>query len=192
MMALGDSTTAGTPYFRGPLEAPPDGAGDPRGSYTYWVRQAHPEWTVHNHGVNAERTDQIRARVQRSELPAGTDTVIVLAGVNDLYQGRTPDQVLAELEATYRWLGERGARVVACTVLPYDRSTPSVRGRMTVLNEGIRRLASENGLLLCDTHGAAADPTRPGHLKGTPDGLHPDIPTARAVGEAIVRTLERA
>ena len=37
IVALGDSTTAGTPGFKSPLEAPPNGRGDETSQYAYWL-----------------------------------------------------------------------------------------------------------------------------------------------------------
>ena len=65
IVALGDSTTAGTPAFKSPIEAPPDGAGNAESQYAYWLMQTHPDWRVLNRGVNGERSDQIRARFAR-------------------------------------------------------------------------------------------------------------------------------
>src|SRR5256885_12376993 len=61
VVALGDSTTAGTPGFRSPLEAPPDGAGNAESQYGYWLGQTHPDWQILNCGVNGERSDEIRS-----------------------------------------------------------------------------------------------------------------------------------
>ena len=55
IVALGDSTTAGTPLFKSPIEAPPDGRGDERSQFAYWLMQRQPEWRVLNRGVNGER-----------------------------------------------------------------------------------------------------------------------------------------
>src|SRR4030095_16481680 len=63
IVALGDSTTAGTPGWKSPLEAPPRGQGDETSQYAYWLMQAHQEWEVLNRGVNGERSDEIRRRV---------------------------------------------------------------------------------------------------------------------------------
>lgn len=48
--ALGDSTTAGTPLFKSPVEAPPDGEGDAAAPFPAWLELAHPEWDVRNRG----------------------------------------------------------------------------------------------------------------------------------------------
>ena len=64
--------------------------------------QMHPDWRVLNRGVNGERSDQIRARFARDVIDAAPDAVVILAGVNDIYQGRTAAAVERELEAMYR------------------------------------------------------------------------------------------
>src|SRR2546430_14448941 len=68
IVGLGDSTTAGTPAFRSPLEAPPDGEGDPESQYAFWMVRAHPDWTVLNRGINGQRAAEIRARFDRDVL----------------------------------------------------------------------------------------------------------------------------
>ena len=65
IIALGDSTTAGTPGFLSPLEAPPNGRGDVTSQYAYWLMKSEPPWEVLNRGVNGERSDQIAARFAR-------------------------------------------------------------------------------------------------------------------------------
>ena len=70
IVALGDSTTAGTPAFKSALEAPPKGSGDATSQYAYWLMQSHPEWEVLNCGVNASgATRSMRASVAMSSGP---------------------------------------------------------------------------------------------------------------------------
>ena len=83
--ALGDSTTAGTPGFRSPIESPPNGAGNIESQYAYWLTEMHADWRVLNRGVNGERSDQIRARFDRDVLAAKPAAVVIIAGVNDIY-----------------------------------------------------------------------------------------------------------
>ena len=59
IVAMGDSTTAGTPAFKSPREAPPTGRRSDQ-PVRYWLTQAHPEWEVVNQGVNAQRSDTSR------------------------------------------------------------------------------------------------------------------------------------
>ena len=68
IVALGDSTTAGTPGWKSPLEAPPNGSGDETSQYAYWLKKERPDWDVLNKGINAQRSDEIAARFDRDVL----------------------------------------------------------------------------------------------------------------------------
>jgi lysophospholipase L1-like esterase len=46
IVALGDSTTAGTPAFKSPIEAPPNGAGNVESQYASWLMKEHVDWRV--------------------------------------------------------------------------------------------------------------------------------------------------
>ena len=185
IVALGDSTTAGTPGFCSPKECPPAGQGDPENQYAYWVMKKHPEWEVVNQGVNGERTGQILERMQVDVLELRPRAVIVLAGVNDLFQRLPLAAIQRNLALIYDRAREAGIDVLACTVIPYDRSTPEVKQKMSDLNEWIRVYSVRKGDGFCDTYHAAEDPANPGHLIGSPDGLHPSKRGYRDMGELI-------
>lgn len=191
IVALGDSTTAGTPGFRSPLEAPPEGEGDPQSQYTYWIMQRHPEWKVLNRGVNAECTDEMLARFERDVIALRPRAVVVLGGVNDVYQRRSAEQVEQNLQQMYERARRAGIEVLACTILPYDLATEAARARMREVNAWIRSAASAQGLGFCDTARVVEDPERPDKLLGSPDGLHPDVGTYRRMGEAIAACLDK-
>src|SRR5205809_7835357 len=101
IIPIGDSTTAGTPGFRSPLEAPPNGSGNVESQYAHWLMTAHPDWRVLNRGVNGERSDQIRARFTRDAVRPRPDGVVIVAGVNDIYQGHPAETVQQALDAMY-------------------------------------------------------------------------------------------
>ncbi len=191
IVALGDSTTAGTPQFQSPLEAPPDGSGNPESQYAYWMMQAHPEWTVINQGINGQRSDEILARFDSSVLKHHPQIVVVLAGVNDLYQGYRPETVIKNLKAIYARAAAAQIRVVACTIIPYNRMSAEVETRMRQVNEWIASYSTSNGISFCDLFEAVENPDRPGTLVSTPDGLHPDITGYRKMGEALTAVIER-
>src|SRR5438067_3234116 len=159
IVALGDSTTAGTPGYRSPVEAPPNGSGDVESQYAYWLMQAHAEWLVLNRGVNAERTDQIRARFTRDVLDATPALVIILAGVNDVYQGRATGDVQRELETMYDRARSAGIAIVAASILPYDSAGDDENRRMRAINEWIRDYARDHpDVVFCDTRAAVGAP----------------------------------
>src|SRR4051794_7862221 len=156
IVALGDSTTAGTPGFQSPIEAPPNGAGNVESQYAYWLMRAHADWRVLNRGVNGERSDQIRARFQRDVVAARPDAVVIIAGVNDVYQGRGAAAIERELEAIYDAARAERLVAVAGTIIPYDTAAPDENARMRAVNAWIDRYAATHAdtVVFCDTRAA--------------------------------------
>jgi acyl-CoA thioesterase I len=193
IVALGDSTTAGTPLYESPIEAPPSGRGDERSQYAYWLVKAHPSWQVLNRGVNGERSDQIRARFDRDVLAQRPDGVVIIAGVNDSYQGRPADRVTAELGAMYDRAAGAGLWIVAGSILPYNTATPDQNARMHAVNAWIAAEAARyKKFSVVDTRRAVAASGDHDRLAGSPDGLHPDIEGYRRMAEALAPAIERA
>jgi lysophospholipase L1-like esterase len=191
IVAMGDSTTAGTPGFKSPREAPPSGQGDETSQYAYWLTKAHSDWQVVNQGVNAERSDQIRARFEEDVVGRQPAVVVIIAGVNDVYQGRDPARVTAELEAMYGSAKAAGIKVVAGSIIPYNTATPEQNARMHAINGWIeKRAASDPNMRFVDTRAAVAAPERPDQLASSPDGLHPDAAGYRRMAEVIAPAIE--
>jgi lysophospholipase L1-like esterase len=193
IVALGDSTTAGTPGFLSPIEAPPSGRGDVTSQYSYWLIAAHPEWDILNRGVNGERTDQIAARLERDVIAAKPRAVVIVAGVNDIYQGRTVEEVIAQLERMYDRAARAGIRVIAGTIIPFNTATPEQNGRMRQVNDWIREHARKRPeISFVDTRTAVAAPGNPDLLASSPDRLHPSADGYRIMADAIRHVLEMA
>lgn len=191
IVALGDSTTAGTPGFLSPLEAPPEGRGDQTSQYAYWLTQVCPEWFVLNRGVNGERSDQIRARFDRDVLREGARAAIIIAGVNDVYQGRPAAEVIAHLRWMYDRAREAGIAVVAGTIVPYNTATSDQNARMRAINEWIREESGADWpFAVADTRTAVAAPGNVDLLLDSPDQLHPSPFGYKRMAEAIRPVLE--
>ena len=190
IVAMGDSTTAGTPGWKSRVEAPPAGAGDETSQYAYWLMQAHPEWDVINQGVNGERSDQILARFERDVMALEPKVVVVIAGVNDVYQGRTEGHVIEQLGAMYRLATQSGIPVIAGTIIPYNTATPDQNARMRGINEWIRNTAASGSVDFVDTRAAAAAPDDRDRLFDSPDDLHPSPAGYKRMADAIRPVLE--
>jgi acyl-CoA thioesterase I len=193
IVALGDSTTAGTPGFQSPIEAPPHGSGDVESQYAYWLIKAQPDWDVRNRGVNGERSDQIRARFDRDVVSVQPALVVIVAGVNDIYQGRTAESVERQLQEMYD--AARAARIVviAGTILPFNTATADQNARMRVVNAWIEDYAAQHAdILSCDTRAAVAAPDEPDCLASTPDGLHPSVEGYRSMARALEAAIRTA
>jgi lysophospholipase L1-like esterase len=191
IVALGDSTTAGTPGFLSPLELPPDGQGNIESQFAYWLMKARPGWTVLNRGVNGERSDQIRARFDRDVLAAKPDAIVIIAGVNDVYQGRSAASVIEQLRMLYEAGRKAGIRVVAGSIVPYNTATTDQNARMHEINTWINDVAArEHGVRFVDTRAAVAAIDNADRLADSPDGLHPSPSGYRRMAEAILPALE--
>ena len=192
IVALGDSTTAGTPEFLSPLEAPPAGRGNETSQYAWWLMKAHPEWEVMNRGVNGERSDQIRARFARDVLAREPSAVVIIAGVNDIYQGHSARAVIAQLRAMYDSAAQARIPVVAGSIIPFNTATADQNSRMTEVNAWIERHALTGGnIAFADTRRAVARPDNLDLLNDSPDELHPSPAGYRRMAEAILPALER-
>ena len=192
IVAMGDSTTAGTPGWKSRIEAPPAGAGDETSPYAWWLMEAHPEWQVLNHGVNGERSDQIRGRFERDVVDHAPAAVVIIAGVNDVYQGRSVQHVIEQLAAMYGRAAREKIPVVAGTILPYNTATAEQNARMREINDWIRRRAAEDpNVAFAETRAAASAAGDADRLFESPDGLHPSAAGYRRMADVIRPVLER-
>lgn len=193
IVALGDSTTAGTPAFKSPIEAPPNGSGNVESQYAYWLMRTHPEWQVLNRGVNGERTEQIRARFARDAAQPRPAVVVIVAGVNDVYQGRSAQSAERELEAMYDAARAATIIVVAGTIIPFNAATTEQNARMHAINDWIRAYAAaHDGVVFCDTRAAVAAPGQPDRLVSSPDDLHPSPDGYRRMAAALAPAITQA
>ena len=194
IIAIGDSTTAGTPGHTSPIETPPDGSGNIESQYAYWLTQMRPEWQVLNRGVNGERSDQVRARFGRDAVQATPAVVVIIAGVNDIYQGRSAESVERELEAMYAAAHAAQMVVVAGSILPFNIATADQNARMHVVNDWIRDYAArhDDRVVFCDTRAASAAPGQPDRLVSSPDDLHPSPDGYKRMATALGPAIERA
>jgi lysophospholipase L1-like esterase len=188
IVAFGDSTTAGTPAFKSPLESPPAGSGDETSQYAFWLMKAHPQWVVLNRGINGQRSDEILARFERDVVQNGPAAVVIIAGVNDIYQGRTVEQVTAQLQAMYARAAEAGIPVVAGSIIPFNTATPEQNERMRQVNDWIRRHPE---VTFVDTRTAVSASGNPDMLFESSDGLHPTALGYRRMAEVIGAALQR-
>ena len=183
---MGDSTTAGTPGWKSRIEAPPAGAGDQTSQYAWWLMQDEPDWEVLNHGVNGERSDQISARFERDVIEHKPWAVVIIAGVNDVYQGRDAAHVIEWLGAMYARAAAERIGVVAGSIVPYNTATADQNSRMRQINDWIRKRAGEDeNIIFVDTRAAVAAAADPDRLFDSPDDLHPSAEGYRRMADAI-------
>jgi lysophospholipase L1-like esterase len=191
IVALGDSTTAGAPFYLSPVEAPPNGEGDAQAPYPAQLQKRHRNWIIRNAGINGQRTDQFLTRFDRDVRQVHPRVVIILGGVNDIYQGRPLDAIEADLRELYLQALAHHIIPIAASALPFNAATPDQSQAIRRLNNWIQSYARDHQIAFCDTHAAVAAPGHPDQLRGSPDGLHPDRDGYAAMGQAVDRTLDQ-
>ena len=188
IVALGDSTTAGTPQFLSPLESPPHGSGDETSKYAYWLMREHPEWDVLNRGINGQRSDEIRQRFERDVTSENPDVLVLLAGVNDVYQGYPLEHIQTQIQAMIDRARQLSIAVVVCSVLPYDTARHSQNQELHALNAWLATLPD---VQFCDTHAAVSAFADDDHLRESGDGLHPTAKGYHRMAVALKPVLTR-
>ena len=121
---------------------------------------------------------------------AGADVLVVQGGINDIAQGRAVEDAAADLHEMVRRGKELGLRVALADVLPWNNGWPGAEPKIRRLNELIRAIAREEGVLLLPFHDTVEDPHRPGRIKrewSHADGDHPSIAGYRRLGEVAFR-----
>ena len=191
---MGDSTTAGTPAFKSPREAPPAGRGDETSQYAYWLMKAHPDWDVINQGINAQRSDVIAARFEQDVIAKKPAVVVIIAGVNDVYQGRPgparEGSARGDVQARPRRRHPRRRRHDHSL---QHRHTPTrTRGCTTSTTGSARRAAPIPASSSSTPAPPSPRPANPDKLASSPDGLHPDAAGYRKMADAIAPAIEQA
>ena len=187
--ALGDSLTRGfVPYD--PLR--PMGPGIPYTSYldnfvvTELSRRGVDDVDVQflNFGVNGDSTKGMLRRLESRVASLEPDYVIVWGGINDLFGGFPPEDIMENLKSLYVKISEVGAEPIACTltsVVGFDAAIPSIKR----LNESIREHCTEKAILFADLYSATSDDE--GRLEGrySSDGVHLTAAGNETVAQAI-------
>jgi lysophospholipase L1-like esterase len=187
--ALGDSITAGTPYWD-PDPAIRATIGlelDERHQWGYWAAQTNPGIELRNHGVNGERTEQIAARLDRAI--EGADVLIIQGGINDIAQGAAIEGALANLASMVARGREAGLPLAIANLLPWNNGFPAKDAPIRELNAAIAALAAAEKIPLLDFYATLEDPDRPGTMRDAwvSDGDHPSLEGYRRLGELAFR-----
>jgi len=137
-----------------------------------------------NRGVDGDSTKGMLSRLT-SELPGlKPDYVIVWGGINDVFVGRQPAEVMETLRQIYQKTLEIRAIPIACTLTSVRGASPVVQ-RIQELNESIRSHSDLEGIMLADLYAATSD--MEGRLLSwySSDGAHLNMEGNRVVAATI-------
>lgn len=124
-----------------------------------------------NKGINGDSTDGMLGRFRTSVEAERPDYVIVWAGINDLYAGREPEQVMDNLVRLYARALEAGAKPIACTLTPTE-ADEGMNMRITELNALMAEHCDEKGIRIVDLFSSLAGPGGRLNPLYSDDGVH--------------------
>jgi lysophospholipase L1-like esterase len=183
--ALGDSITAGSPYWDPDLEVRAQIGDDldEQSQWEYWAARKDERLLFRNCGVYGERTDEIAERLKRCA--AGADVLVVQGGINDIAQGYGFELAVKSLRAMVRRGKELGLRVTIANVLPWNAGWPRTEEAINRLNEQIEELAQDESVPVLPFYATLESPNAPGRMREewTSDGDHPSVEGYRRLGE---------
>ncbi|MEO1590359.1 MAG: GDSL-type esterase/lipase family protein [Cyanobacteria bacterium J06632_22] len=125
-----------------------------------------------NQGISGDTTQGVLNRLQ-TFANTRPDTIHVMAGVNDLKNGASEAQVLANLEQIMQQLRQQhpNARIVVHSILP-TRLANIPSDRIRALNAQIEQAALQQQVVYLDLHPSFIDDAGQLRYELTTDGLH--------------------
>lgn len=107
-------------------------------------------------GVSGQNTTQMLARFKKDVVDLDPVVAVIMAGTNDLAQGVSKEQIVANIQSMAEMADAAGIKVVLCTVTPcndtYSKlSNPKTKGaHIITLNGMIKEYSDSKGFRWCD------------------------------------------
>jgi lysophospholipase L1-like esterase len=137
-----------------------------------------------NKGINGDSTDGMLGRFRTSVEAERPDYVIIWAGINDLYAGREPRQVMENLTRLYARALETGSKPIACTLTPTE-ADDGMNARIKELNALITEYCDDKGIMIVDLFSSLAGPDGRLNPLYSDDGVHPSPQGYAAVARTV-------
>ena len=183
--ALGDSITAGSPYWDPDPEvrAQIGDELDEQSQWEYWAARKDERLLFRNCGVYGERTDEIAERLETCAV--GADVLVVQGGINDIAQGYGVELSAKSLRAMVRRGKDLGLRVTIANVLPWNARWPDTEDAINRLNESIDAMGRDESVPVLPFYATLESSELPGRMRDewTSDGDHPSVEGYRRLGE---------
>ena len=136
-------------------------------------QDAFPGLKVANRGIGSDTTQGIIARLDSVER-IHPKVISLMAGINDLSLGRTPEEIVQSYEELLHELRQRlpGATIVVSSVLPVAQSHTIEPQDIRSLNALLRALCEKENLVFLDMFDAYADENGYPRPEYNADGVH--------------------
>lgn len=158
---------------------------DPRPTITFvgdsitsgWSIGDIPGYLVVNAGVERQSTRDILPRFEHTLLQSKARYAVILAGTNDIYFGIPKHETKHNIGAMLDVARLHHVTPILCSILPTSRDWFESRSPQNIieLNQWLREVADERGLIYIDYYSAMVESDKQTILDGTTtDGLHPN------------------
>ncbi|PKB15407.1 SGNH/GDSL hydrolase family protein [Flavobacterium sp. 5] len=134
-----------------------------------------------NRGINGQTTSQMLIRFKQDVIELKPETVIILAGTNDIAGNTgliTIENILENLKSMCELSKANSIKTVLCSILPaFDypwRKGMQPAEKIETLNTMIRQYALENNIVYVDYYSAMADEQKGLKVIYSDDGVHPN------------------
>lgn len=142
---------------------------------------------IRNRGFSGETSRDLLPRAEEITR-AGPQKVLLLAGANDVFQGRSMDQYLSDMRALIATIRARAGELIVITIPP--SSNKAVQRRIDEFNGSLRDLCNDHDVRLIDL-----DPVLVQHgildTALTEDGVHLNEEGYRRILPLLKPSLER-
>ena len=146
-----------------------------------------------NNSYTAQVTSGMQAKTMNSKFNdylkcggGGFQTVVIWAGVNDIYSGVSTDKVVSSIQSIVSKAKKAGAgNVIVVNISPsgaYKKSTDKIKQQTKDVNSKLNGVGATK---VVDAYSVLGDPKKPGYLANPSDGLHLNSKGYSTIAKAI-------
>jgi lysophospholipase L1-like esterase len=149
-----------------------------------------------NRGISGQTTSQILLRFRQDVINLKAETVVILAGINDIAENTGPitiDQIMKNIIAMVELAMVNKIKVILCSVLPANNFywNPKLKpaDKVIELNLRLKNFAKTNKISYVDYYNAMVDNEKGLLKKYGEDGVHPNLEGYKVMAALLLKNL---
>jgi lysophospholipase L1-like esterase len=149
-----------------------------------------------NRGIAGQTTPQMLLRFRQDVINLKPETVVILAGINDIAENTGPItlvQIMENIISMTELAKTNNIEVVLCSVLPannfYWNSKLKPADKVAELNSLLKKYAKINKMKYVDYYTAMVDATSGLQKKYGEDGVHPNFDGYKIMEKILIKSL---
>lgn len=149
-----------------------------------------------NRGIAGQTTPQMLLRFKQDVINLKPETVVILAGINDIAENTGPitiDQIMENIISMVELAKANNIKVVLCSVLPANNFywNPKLKpaNKVIELNLLLKNYAKANKISYVDYYSAMVDNEKGLQKKYGEDGVHPNLEGYKVMETLLLKSL---